>query len=101
MRKVISLILAIFAFPPFLFAFDDGDWQYWNTEDVSVKFSGDWKLAVEEEFRYGDQMSNFYYNHTDLGLTYSGLTDWFDLGINYRHIYEDKSSDWKRNIGRI
>ncbi|MCF7908247.1 MAG: DUF2490 domain-containing protein [Candidatus Omnitrophica bacterium] len=95
MRKLIVLTIAIALFPFCSFSFDDGDFQYWNTSNVSKKINDDWKLSFEEEFRWGDNANNPYYNHSDLGVTYSGLVSWLDLGVNYRHIHEDKSSDWK------
>ncbi|NQT75571.1 MAG: DUF2490 domain-containing protein [Candidatus Omnitrophica bacterium] len=76
-------------------AFDDEDWQYWGTVNASCKISEGWKLDLEEEARWGDDMHNPYYNHTDAGFAYSGLADWFDLSLNYRHIKEEKSNDWK------
>ena len=76
-------------------AFDDEDWQYWGTANASYKISDEWKFGIEEEVRWGDDMHNPYYNHTDAGFTYSGLADWFDLSLNYRHIKEEKSNDWK------
>jgi len=57
------------------FAFDDGDFQYWNTESASVKINDHWKFNIEEEFRFGDDASDFYYHHLDIGLNYSGLAD--------------------------
>ena len=77
------------------YAFDDGDFQYWNSESVSVKINKDWKIGLEEEWRFGDDAGDFYYQHSDLGLAYSGFANWFDLGINYRHIFEKKSSKWR------
>ncbi|MBU3911050.1 MAG: DUF2490 domain-containing protein [Candidatus Omnitrophica bacterium] len=78
-----------------VYGFDDGDWQYWNTESASVKLVDEWKASIEQEFRWGNDMHNPYYNHTDVGIAYSGLADWFDLSLNYRHIKEEKSNDWK------
>ncbi len=82
-------------FPKSGLAFDDGDSQYWATVNASYKISDEWKLGIEEEVRWGDNMSNPYYNHTDVGFSYSGLAGWFILSLNYRHIREEKSSDWK------
>lgn len=76
------------------FAFKDGDFQYWNTESISWKVSDDWGLKLEEELRLGDNASNLYYQHTDLGFTYYGLVKWLDLGLNYRYVREEKSSSW-------
>jgi len=98
-KKVVFIFVfttasVVFFFKPCL-AFDDEDWQYWGTLNASTKLSDEWKLGVEEEARWGDDATNPYYNHTDVGVTYSGLADWFDLGINYRHINEEKSNEWK------
>ena len=78
------------------FAFDDGDFQYWNTESVSWQVKDNWKIKLEEEFRFGDNAGDFYYQHSDFGLTYSGLADWFNAGINYRLLFEEKNSVWKQ-----
>ncbi|MGD9014740.1 MAG: DUF2490 domain-containing protein [Candidatus Omnitrophota bacterium] len=88
------MILVIFCCSQ-VFATDDGEFQYWNTESVSTKLNDDWKVKLEEEFRLGDDGGNLYYQHSDLGFTYSGLTDWLDLGFNYRQIFEKKSGEWK------
>ncbi|MBU2541658.1 MAG: DUF2490 domain-containing protein [Candidatus Omnitrophica bacterium] len=86
--------LVLFAYK-LCFAFDDGDFQYWNTESASWKINDDWKGQFEVEFRYGDDASNFYYQHSDLGFVYSGVVEWLDLGINYRQAFEEKSSIWR------
>jgi len=77
------------------FAFDDDDFQYWNTENFSFKINDDWKAGLEEEFRFGDDLDDFYYQHSDVGAVYSGVAKWLDIGGGYRHIYEKKNSDWK------
>ena len=84
-----TLIIANYSF-----AFDDNDFQYWNTESVSWKITEDWKMKVEEEFRFGNDVSDFYYQHSDLGVTYSGIAEWLDIGINYRFVFEEKNDDW-------
>jgi hypothetical protein len=76
------------------FAYEDGDWQCWNTESIEGNLTENWKIKLEEEFRFGDKMGQLYYHHTDCGLT-SRLTDWFYLGLNYRQIYEKKKGKWK------
>lgn len=78
------------------FAFDDGDFQYWNNEVVSLKINEDWEASFEEEFRLGDNGGNLYYQHSDWGVTYSGVAEWLDLGVFYRHIFEKKDSKWRR-----
>ena len=77
------------------YAFDDGDFQYWNSESISVKLKKNWKIELGEEFRFGDVAGNFYYQHSDLGLTYSGLFKWLDIGVNYQLVFEEKNDDWQ------
>jgi len=77
------------------YSWDDGDNQYWNTESASWKLGDNWKASIEEEFRFGDNSSNFYYQHSDLGIVWSGLAEWINLGLNYRHIFEEKNSKWR------
>lgn len=98
MRKTfifgIALLLSLI-YVSCAFAFESGDWQLWNTESVEAKLSKRWKVKVEEELRFGDNLSEIYYMHTDGGLTLK-VTDGLDLGINYRQIYEKKeSSKWE------
>ena len=94
MRVVIGTIAALFCACSFVFAFDDGDFQYWNTESMSFKIGKDWKANVETEFRFGDGLSDFYYQYSDLGVVYSGITEWLDVGVNYRLVYEEDDGDW-------
>lgn len=76
------------------FAYEDGDWQFWNTESIEGNLSENLKVKLEEEFRSGDNIGEFYYHHTDVGLIHR-LTDWFYIGLNYRQIYEKKEGEWK------
>lgn len=95
MRRGIGLFLVTLVLSGYAFTFDDGDFQYWNTESISWKLDKEYKATFETEFRYGDNASNFYYQHSDIGVAYSGLAKWVDLGLNYRQIFEEKSSIWR------
>ena len=75
--------------------FGNGDFQFWNTESISWNASDEFRLTLEEEFRFGDDEPNFFYQHSDLGVVYTGAADWLDIGINYRHIFEKKTDDWR------
>ncbi len=96
--KVSIFITVFFAlgFGRECFSADDGDFQYWNTESVSWKMGDNWSGTLEEEFRFSDDAGEFSYQHSDLSFTYSGLTDWLDLGIAYRHVFEKKDDKWPR-----
>lgn len=76
------------------YAFDDGDFQYWNAESISWEFSKSWKLKIEEEFRFGDSITDFYYQYSDLGLSFVAVEKYLDIGVNYRQIFEEKQNKW-------
>jgi hypothetical protein len=96
MKKGIILIISFVIFTSCSFAFDDGDFQYWNAETISWKINEEWKAKLEEEFRFGDDAGILYYQHSDLGVTYTGLAKWLDVGVNYRHVFEEKDHKWKQ-----
>jgi hypothetical protein len=77
-----------------VYAYDDGDFQVWNTDVEEVKINKDSKLAFEEEFRWGDNANEFYYHHYDIGFFYN-LEKWLNIGGGYRHIYELKKGKFK------
>jgi len=75
-------------------AYDDGDFQYWNTEAMAVKINPYWTFCLEEEFRFGDDAGELYHEHTDVGMKYSGFAKWLDVGLNYRGITEKQKGEW-------
>jgi len=90
---VANLFLIILLSSYRCYAFDDGDFQYWNTESIEAKFNKDWKIKVAEEFRFGDNAGSFYYNHIDAGLSYL-LNEQIKLTVNYRQIFQKKDNKW-------
>lgn len=78
---VISVLLSVTG----LYAYDDGDFQVWNTETEEVELKKDLRLVLEEEFRWGDNASEFFYQHYDLGLFYK-LSRYWSLGGGYRQV---------------
>lgn len=70
-----------------VYAYDDGDFQVWNTDVEEFKVNKNLKVAFEEEFRWGGNAREFYYQHYDLGLTYN-LNKYWSIGGGYRQVYE-------------
>ena len=77
-----------------VYAYDDHDFQVWNTDVEEFKINKDAKIALEEEFRWGNNASEFYYHHYDVGFFYD-LQKWLNIGGGYRHIYELKKGEFK------
>ena len=88
---ILFLVVLLVALPSF--AFDNGDFQYWNSENVELKLKDGVTLDLQEEFRFGGNAGTFYYNHTDLGIKCI-VTDYFEFSANYRHVFNIKDDDW-------
>lgn len=94
MKKVLVIIGLVLFLMTKAYAYDDGDFQVWNTDTEELKVNDKVKIALEEEFRWGDNANQFYYHHYDLGLFYT-LNKYLNVGGGYRQVYELKSGDFK------
>jgi hypothetical protein len=98
MKKILIVVLILGLFLILLnirtYAYDDGDFQVWNTDVEEFKINKDAKIAFEEEFRWGDNANEFYYHHYDVGFFWN-LKRYFNIGSGYRHIYELKKGKFK------
>ena len=77
-----------------VYAYDDGDFQIWNTENQEFKVNKESRITLEEEFRWGDDAGDFYYHHYDTGFIHS-FNQNLDLQANYRQVYEKKKGEFK------
>jgi len=74
-------------------SFRDGDFQYWSINGGSVDIDENWTITAEEELRFGDNASEFYYQHTDVGVVYKNVVENVDLGFNFRKAFTKISRD--------
>jgi len=77
-----------------VYAYDDHDFQVWNTDVEEFQVGKNSKIAFEEEFRWADNANEFYYHHYDVGFFYN-LKKYLNIGGGYRHIYELKKGKFK------
>jgi len=84
----IIFILILFTGGSLAFA---SNFEYWNSESASLKFHEDFKLKIDQEFRFATNGKGFYREHTDFGLMYGGLSKYLDVGVNYRIVLEKNS----------
>lgn len=92
---ILCIFIVVFASPKLLLAYDNGDWQYWNRESIEGNITKDLKAKIDVEFRFGDNCSELYHQYSELGLSYR-LCGWFDLGLNYRQVYERRGTSWNQ-----
>ncbi len=95
MRRVYFVAVGLFLmFSGKLYAYDDHDFQIWNTDVEEFKINKSSKVTLEQEFRLGDNASNFYYQHYDIGYIYD-LSKHLNIGFGYRYIEEMKNKKFK------
>lgn len=92
--KVVVFVFALFTLSSKACAYDNRDFHVWNTEVEEVKINDSLKAAFEEEFRWGDNASEFYYQHYDAGLVYQ-INKYLNAGIGYRYIKELQGGSWR------
>ena len=72
------------------YAYDNHDFQFWNINIEEVRLHKSGKLVLEQEFRYGDNGSTFYYQHYDTGYVHE-FNNFFNAGLGYRHVNQKKA----------
>ena len=91
--KLFSLGLLLFLLSGSVYA--DADWGYKSKYSVSFPVTNRWEGSVISELRYKDDMSDHYYSHLDVALSYDYL-DWLEIGTSYRYRSTATDSGWKR-----
>ncbi|MCX5696335.1 MAG: DUF2490 domain-containing protein [Candidatus Omnitrophica bacterium] len=76
------------------YAYDNHDFQIWNTDVEEFKVNKTSKITFEQEFRWGDNASEFYYQHYDVGYAYL-LNKYFNFGGGFRYIEQKTSGKFK------
>jgi hypothetical protein len=85
MYKILATIILIFILNINTY---EGDWQYWNTNSVQGKLNKNLTVKLEKEFRFCNDISKFYYYHSDFGIIYN------KIGLNYRQVFKEKKNVW-------
>jgi len=75
--------------------FGESDYENRSSLNIIYGINKNWDFELQEEFRFNDDGGNLYYQFSDFGLTYKGIADWVELGLNFRKIYEEEDdSHW-------
>ena len=68
-----------------------GDLEMWNTFAVSKKLGDKWKISLEEELRFTEDISRLDVFLTDIGVDYK-INKHLTLDLGYR-FYQNKNND--------
>ena len=93
--KLIIYSAGLFLFVLSSFAYADADWGYKGKYSVSFPVIDKWEGCVISELRYKDNMSDHYYSHLEVALSYEYL-EWLEIGTNYRYVSRVIDDGWKR-----
>ena len=66
----------------------------------TVKLNQYWQLTLEQDYVADDQGRDICFTQSDMGLVCKPMTDWFELGVNYRRIYQRTEDDPYKAIDR-
>lgn len=91
--RLLPLLLLPALFAPAAQAFDDGDFQTWLTLSASHKVNTNWTIRVEEEMYFGDDSSERFYYHTDVGAARK-VNEVLSVGLYYRLVQSEKENSW-------
>jgi len=72
----------------------DGDWQFWNTNEISLKVADKTKAVIEEEWRLGEGMGSLYYQHLQGGLERE-VAGWLSVFAGYRDTFSRSKDSWQ------
>ena len=93
--KFAAAVLLLFTSLASVYAYDNHDFQVWNTDVVEWAINKKIKFAYEQEFRWGDNAGELFYQHYDIGLSYRLNQNW-GFGAGYRDVYDLVSDAWKQ-----
>lgn len=87
LKKILTTTISAILIGSCAYAYDNGDFQIWNTYYQDVKVIKDVLFSMEQEFRFGKNAGELYYQHYDFGAVFS-FDKMLDLGFFYRQVFE-------------
>ncbi|MFH1691652.1 MAG: DUF2490 domain-containing protein [Candidatus Omnitrophota bacterium] len=93
MKVVLGLIMALFMGG---IVFAEGDNKYYSEFAFKHKLNDQFDVFFTPEFRYKDDMGNFYYYHMRVGSTFHAHKN-LDLALAYRFIQNKADGEWDNN----
>jgi hypothetical protein len=76
------------------YAYENGDFQIWNTDYQTIGVFKKIKLAMEQEFRFGESASELYYQHYEWGAVF-GFDKMLDIAFCYRFVLDKYKHKWR------
>lgn len=93
-RMCFCLIILVLLVCSVSYAYDKGDFQIWHTDYENINIHKNVKFSMEQEYRFGENATEFYYQHYEWGFVY-GFHKMLDLGFFYRLVLERYKKKWR------
>lgn len=96
LKRVLSVFIMLFCLVAFCiaaYAYENGDFQIWNTNAQDIKIGKTTKFTMEEEYRYAETASELFYQHYDWGFAWA-FDKRFELALGYRLVLDRIRHKW-------
>lgn len=93
MVRVALLLLCLLLIAVSAYAYESGDFQIWNTNGEEIKIGKSTKFTMEQEFRYGENATELFYQHYDWGFGWD-FDKRLELNLGYRFVLERIKHKW-------
>jgi len=70
------------------------DWQLWSSGRFQAHLAQRWKVTLEQQFRFQQNMSDLTYRYSDVGIVWQ-TTSWLETGFHLAQLCQESGSDWK------
>jgi hypothetical protein len=74
---------------------DEGDFEYWAKAIFEIPVAEHWEFNLEGRLTFDDDAHRLADHQEDYLFTYSGLADWFAVGLGYKKKFDKEGDDWQ------
>jgi hypothetical protein len=93
MERILFITVLVVSIAFNAYAYENGDFQIWNTNEQSVAIAKGTKFTNQQEFRYGNNAGDIFYQHYDWGFAFA-FDKMLELALGYRLVYEKPKAKW-------
>ena len=76
-------------------AADEGDFEYWAKVILEIPVTEHWEFSFDGRLTFGDDARRLTDHQEDYVFTYSGLADWFAVGLGYKKAFGRDGDTWR------
>ncbi len=76
-------------------AADEGDFEYWAKVILEIPVTADWEFSFEGRLTFDNDARRVADHQEDYLFTYSGLADWFAVGLGYKKGFGKDGDTWQ------